>query len=177
VLAVTDSISGYSPGVRNIFEASVNAPRYLLTYENAGHNAGAPIPSPKEMFGMKCGDGTWTCSEHYTDPVWDNVRMNNIAQHFVTAFLAKHLRNDASIDLTQINTKSAERKTAKSVVAGMRIVSTPEAWAKSSCKPWLSMACTCAGLPISVTRCPARASMAPKKLPTAPAPTTTMCFK
>lgn len=98
VAGSVDSISGYSPGVRNIFEASVNAPRYLLTYENAGHNAGAPIPSPKEMFGMKCGDGTWTCSEHYTDPVWDNVRMNNIAQHFVTAFLAKHLRNDASMD-------------------------------------------------------------------------------
>lgn len=98
VAGSVDSISGYSPGVRNIFEASVNAPRYLLTYENAGHNAGAPIPSPKEMFGMKCGDGTWTCSEHYTDPVWDNVRMNNIAQHFVTALLAKHLRNDASMD-------------------------------------------------------------------------------
>ena len=52
VAGSVDSISGYSPGVRNIFEASVNAPRYLLTYENAGHNAGAPIPSPKEMFGM-----------------------------------------------------------------------------------------------------------------------------
>ena len=76
----------------------MNATRYLLTYENAGHNAGAPIPSPKEMFDLKCGDGTWTCSEHYTDPVWDNVRMNNIAQHFVTAFLTKYLRNDANMD-------------------------------------------------------------------------------
>ena len=98
VAGSVDSISGYSPGVRNIYEASVNATRYLLTYENAGHNAGAPIPSPKEMFDLKCGDGTWTCSEHYTDPVWDNVRMNNIAQHFVTAFLTKYLRNDAKMD-------------------------------------------------------------------------------
>jgi predicted dienelactone hydrolase len=98
VAGSVDSISGYSPGVRNIYEASVNAPRYLLTYENAGHNAGAPIPSPQEMFDIKCGDGSWTCSEHYTDPVWDNVRMNNIAQHFVTAFLAKHLRDDSKMD-------------------------------------------------------------------------------
>lgn len=98
VAGSVDSISGYSPGVRNIYEASVSATRYLLTYENAGHNAGAPIPSPKEMFDLKCGDGTWTCSEHYTDPVWDNVRMNNIAQHFVTAFLIKYLRNDAKMD-------------------------------------------------------------------------------
>ena len=98
VAGSVDSISGYSPGVRNIYEASVNATRYLLTYENAGHNAGAPIPSPKEMFDLKCGDGTWTCSEHYTDPVWDNVRMNNIAQHFVTAFLTKYLLNDVNMD-------------------------------------------------------------------------------
>jgi len=39
-----DDVSGYAPGVRNLFEASVNAPRYLLTYENANHNAGAPMP-------------------------------------------------------------------------------------------------------------------------------------
>jgi predicted dienelactone hydrolase len=43
-----DDVAGYSPGVRNIFEASTNAPRYLLTFENANHNAGAPIPAPKE---------------------------------------------------------------------------------------------------------------------------------
>ena len=98
VAGSVDSTSGYAPGVRNIYEGSVNAPRYLLTYENAGHNAGAPMPAPKEMQFLRCGDGTWGCGEHYTDAVWDNVRMNNIAQHFVTAFLAKHLKSDAAMD-------------------------------------------------------------------------------
>ncbi len=98
VAGSVDSTSGYAPGVRNIYEGSVNAPRYLLTYENAGHNAGAPMPAPKEMQSLKCGDGSWGCGEHYTDAVWDNVRMNNIAQHFVTAFLAKHLKSDAAMD-------------------------------------------------------------------------------
>jgi len=98
VAGSVDSTSGYAPGVRNIYEASVNAPRYLLTYQNANHNAGAPMPAPKEMQTLKCGDGSWTCSEHYTDAVWDNVRMNNIAQHFVTAFLAKHLKSDTGMD-------------------------------------------------------------------------------
>jgi predicted dienelactone hydrolase len=92
-----DDVSGYSPGVRNIFEASVNAPRYLLTFENANHNAAAPMPAPAE---------TWTPvpnlpvvpAAHYLDPVWDTVRMNNIAQHFATAFLGKHLRGDAAMD-------------------------------------------------------------------------------
>ena len=98
VAGSVDSTSGYAPGVRNIYEGSVNAPCYLLTYENAGHNAGAPMPAPKEMQSLKCGDGSWGCGEHYTDAVWDNVRMNNIAQHFVTAFLAKHLKSDAAMD-------------------------------------------------------------------------------
>jgi predicted dienelactone hydrolase len=92
-----DDVSGYSPGVRNIFEASVNAPRYLLTFENANHNAAAPMPAPAE---------TWSAvphlpavpAAHYLDPVWDNVRMNNIAQHFATAFLGKYLRGDAGMD-------------------------------------------------------------------------------
>jgi predicted dienelactone hydrolase len=98
VAGSVDSTSGYAPGVRNIYEGSVNAPRYLLTYDNAGHNAAAPMPAPKEMQSLKCGDGSWGCGEHYTDAVWDNVRMNNIAQHFVTAFLAKHLKSDAAMD-------------------------------------------------------------------------------
>ena len=92
-----DDVSGYSPGVRNIYEASVNAPRYLLTFENANHNAGAPMPAPKE---------SWTAvpnlkfipAEHYIDAVWDNARMNNISQHFTTAFLAKYLKNDTAMD-------------------------------------------------------------------------------
>ena len=50
VAGSVDDVSGYSPGVRNIYEASVNAPRYLLTYENANHNAGAPMPAPKESW-------------------------------------------------------------------------------------------------------------------------------
>ena len=31
---------------------------------------------------------------HYTDAVWDTLRMNNILQHFVTAFLDLHLKGD-----------------------------------------------------------------------------------
>jgi predicted dienelactone hydrolase len=98
VAGSVDSTSGYSPGVRNIFQGSVNTTRYLLTYDNANHNAGAPIPAPKETRTLMCGGGAWACAEHYTDPVWDNVRMNNIAQHFATAFLNKYMKSDATMD-------------------------------------------------------------------------------
>ena len=35
--------------------------------------------------------------EHYADKVWDTVRMNNIAQHFVAAFLGLHLQGEAGM--------------------------------------------------------------------------------
>ena len=97
VAGSVDDVSGYSPGVRNIYEGIVNAPRYLLTFENANHNAGAPIPAPKEAMNPPPGV-TSNPASHYIDAVWDNARMNNISQHFATAFLAKFLRNDASMD-------------------------------------------------------------------------------
>ncbi len=97
VAGSVDDVSGYSPGVRNIFEATANAPRFLLTYENANHNAGAPIPAPQETWSPASALKS-SPAEHYTDAVWDSARMNNIAQHFATAFLDKYLKNDVSMD-------------------------------------------------------------------------------
>ena len=90
-----DDVSGYAPGVRNIYEGSIHSDRYLLTFENANHNAGAPMPAPQEAWKAV----PWLPSipaGHYIDPVWDNVRINNISQHFIAAFLGKHLENDAA---------------------------------------------------------------------------------
>lgn len=97
VAGSVDDVSGYAPGVRNIFEASVNAPRYLLTFENANHNAGAPMPAPRETW-LPVPSLKFIPAEHYIDAVWDNVRMNNISQHFATAFLGKYLKGDAAMD-------------------------------------------------------------------------------
>jgi predicted dienelactone hydrolase len=92
-----DDVAGYTPGVRNIFEGSVNAPRYLLTFENANHNAAAPIPAPRETW-QPVSNLKFVPAEHYADPVWDSARMNNIAQHFATAFLGKILKGDGAME-------------------------------------------------------------------------------
>lgn len=95
VAGSADDVSGYEQGTRAIFDAATGAERYLLTFLSAGHNAGAPIPAPAESY-------TWSESlrlfpfMHYADGVWDTVRMNNILQHFVTAFLALHLQGDGA---------------------------------------------------------------------------------
>lgn len=90
VAGSADDVSVYS-ALREIFAETTGTTRHLLTFENANHNAGAPIPSPAEGWAVNPALG-WAPFEHYADPVWDNVRMNNISAHFLTAFLDLHLK-------------------------------------------------------------------------------------
>jgi predicted dienelactone hydrolase len=92
VAGSNDTTSGYEKGTRAIFEAAVNADRYLLTFVNANHNAAAPMPAPG---GVVSKPGvTARIFNYYNDPVWDNVRMNNIFDHFATAFFGVHLKGE-----------------------------------------------------------------------------------
>jgi len=95
VAGSVDDVSGYETGTRAIFEQAVNAPRYLLTFVNANHNAAAPIPAPAEAYRFSESLKGYPFT-HYADPVWDTVRMNNILQHFVTAWVDLHLKGDAA---------------------------------------------------------------------------------
>jgi predicted dienelactone hydrolase len=88
-----DAISGYENGMRLIFDEATATERHLLTFQNAGHNAAAPIPAPLESW-RPSPHLDFAPFEHYADAVWDTVRMNNIAQHFVTAFLDVHLKGE-----------------------------------------------------------------------------------
>ncbi|WP_299073332.1 dienelactone hydrolase [uncultured Paraglaciecola sp.] len=87
-----DDVSGYKKGVRAIWQGITSVERSLLTFEHANHNAGAPMPAPEESFRFDEALG-FNVSEHYIDAVWDNVRMNNVSQHFATAWLDTHLKN------------------------------------------------------------------------------------
>lgn len=88
-----DDVSVYD-AIRGIFDDTVNTTRHLLTFENANHNAGAPMPAPEETYNLPA-DGGWFPFGHYSDAVWDTTKMNNVSQHFVTAFLDQQLKGDA----------------------------------------------------------------------------------
>jgi predicted dienelactone hydrolase len=94
VAGSVDDTSGYEKGVRAIYEGAVNADRYLLTFINANHNAAAPYPAPAESFVTPEAPRTSPFT-HYADAVWDTTRMNNILQHFATAYFGVHLKNEA----------------------------------------------------------------------------------
>ena len=88
-----DDISGYEKGIKVIYDGSVNADRYLLTYKNARHNV-APNPPPAESLALGLHIDEYY---RYAEPSWDQRKLNNINQHFVTAFLGIHLKgNDFS---------------------------------------------------------------------------------
>ncbi|RMF40838.1 MAG: dienelactone hydrolase [Alphaproteobacteria bacterium] len=88
-----DDIADYQNGIRVIYAETVNAPAWLLTFENANHNAAAPIPAPEESW-KPVESLDFVPFEHYADAVWDTNRMNNILQHFATAFIDWQLKGD-----------------------------------------------------------------------------------
>ena len=112
-----DDTVGYETGVRALYNSAYNSERYLLTFINAGHNAGAPMPLPWEMLESPSGKG----ADHYIDSVWDNVRMNNVMAHFATAHFSLYLKADASMrryldirpDDVQTNVATGEKQEQK----------------------------------------------------------------
>jgi predicted dienelactone hydrolase len=82
-----DDIVNYKEGVRWLFDGTKAAERYMLVYRDARHNIAANMqdlgPNPSaEVVGYS------------REPVWRQDRLNQINQHFVTAFLDFTLKAD-----------------------------------------------------------------------------------
>lgn len=93
VAGSADEVAGYEQGTKAIYHDAVNADRYLLTFINANHNAAAPIPAPAETY-VATEAGKPAAFAHYADAVWDTVRMNNILDHFATAYFDLYLKGE-----------------------------------------------------------------------------------
>ncbi len=81
----------YKTGALADFENARNSNRYLLTFRQAGHDIGLS-PAPAQMRG-NLWDIDW-----FQDPIWRADRVNAINLHFITAFLAVHLKHDAGMN-------------------------------------------------------------------------------
>lgn len=83
-----DKTVGYQ-AVRDLFDAQRRAPRYLLTFKEAGHSialAGAPA-SMRDSF--------WNL-DWFEDAVWRKDRLLPIEAHFITAFLDRYVKGEAA---------------------------------------------------------------------------------
>ena len=78
-----DQTTGFA-AAQWLFDNAVNSDRYLLVFQNAIHEVATnPAPPLADLYPREYA--------HYQEPAWDNRRLNNINQHFITAFLGKHL--------------------------------------------------------------------------------------
>ncbi|WP_378946543.1 alpha/beta hydrolase family protein [Paracoccus sp. R86501] len=102
VAGSADDVSQYD-AIRQIFDQTTGTTRHLLTFNDANHNAAAAMPAPVESWKHSESLGR-APFDHYADAVWDTVRMNNILQHFATAYFDLHLKGDQDkarfLDLT-----------------------------------------------------------------------------
>lgn len=100
-----DDIVDYRQGVAHLFDNLKSASRHMLVYQSARHNTGGN-PAPVEAH------GDFVSREYFDEPVWRKDRLNAINQHFVTAFLDRHLKGmterSGFLDLPMI--KSEEGK-------------------------------------------------------------------
>jgi len=100
-----DDISGYEDGIKAIYKGAVNADRYLLTYKDARHNV-APNPPPAESLAPGLHIDEYY---RYADATWDQRKINNVNQHFVTAFLGIHLKGEDHMRFLDIPENSNEK--------------------------------------------------------------------
>lgn len=100
-----DDISGYENGIKAIYNGAINAQRYLLTYKNARHNV-APNPPPAESLAPGLNIDEYY---RYADSTWDQRKINNVNQHFVTAFLGVHLKSEDHSKYLEIPANSNEK--------------------------------------------------------------------
>ena len=84
-----DRTVGFADGVRTVFEQAAHADRYLLVFQNGGHNIGMN-GAPSEM-----RDRLWNL-DWFEDPVWSKDRTAAIQQHVITAFLDLWVKGDQS---------------------------------------------------------------------------------
>jgi predicted dienelactone hydrolase len=82
-----DRTVGYRRAGLRDFQLAIHAPRYLLTFEEAGHDIGLD-PPPRQMRGS-----LWNLS-WFQDPVWSAARVNAINAHFITAFLNLYVKGE-----------------------------------------------------------------------------------
>lgn len=83
IVGSQDQTTGFA-AAQWLFDNAINSDRYLLVYQGAIHEVATnPAPPLADLYPREYA--------HYQEPAWDNRRLNNINQHFITAFLGKHL--------------------------------------------------------------------------------------
>lgn len=86
-----DDVAGYENGTRQLYKWAQNSESYLLTFKNARHNIAPNAYGVNPLLSVEMDAAQLM---RYNEPVWDNRRLNNIIQHFATAFMGNYLKGE-----------------------------------------------------------------------------------
>ena len=96
-----DDVAGYENGVKLFYDWAINSERYMLVFQNARHNVAPNAYGTNPLASVKMNAEDYI---RYNEPSWDNRRLNNVVQHFATAFFGQYLKgepNASYLDLIQ----------------------------------------------------------------------------
>lgn len=82
-----DDVSGFDDGIKWLYEAASTSDRHMLVFENGRHSIGG---NPEPPFSYDYFDMT----DWFNEPVWRRDRVVGINQHFITAYMNFHLKQD-----------------------------------------------------------------------------------
>jgi predicted dienelactone hydrolase len=85
-----DDVAGFENGIKLFFDWAIHSDRYMLVFKNARHNLATNAYGEHPLVSMKM---TADDILRYGEPAWDKYKVNNIVQHFATAFFGIHLKN------------------------------------------------------------------------------------
>ncbi len=85
IVGTDDQTVFYEGGVKSLYDDAINSDRYLLVFDNAQHHLATHPPPPEAIQPLDF--------HHYEEAVWSLKRLNNINQHFITAFLDSTLKD------------------------------------------------------------------------------------
>lgn len=83
-----DDVAGYENGVKLFYDWATNSEKHMLVFQNARHNIAPNAYGINPLASYKMSSSDFM---RYNEPSWDNRRLNNIVQHFATAFFGKYL--------------------------------------------------------------------------------------
>lgn len=98
-----DDVIGYENGTRYFYDKAINSERYMLVFQNARHNFAQNAYTDNASVSAQIETKELI---RFTEPTWDNRKLNNVVQHFATAFFGKYLKgqeNEGYFDLIRLS--------------------------------------------------------------------------
>lgn len=86
-----DDVSLYENGVKRFYDWALNSERYMLVFNEARHNIAPNAYGPEALLPEEMSADDYM---RFAEPAWDERKLNNVVQHFATAFFDQYVKGE-----------------------------------------------------------------------------------